>query len=550
MHEPPVSPVVCPFCLHQAAYLAGRGARCSACGTHLLVGGRFALRRVVAKHRGHDVIDGVGLLAKGHDLDTRLPVLVRIAGTERAVFEREVAVLRGLASRRDVPTVLAHHVGVPQVSVMSWPEGHSVDALLEAGYRVNEAQVAVVVRRLLAVLVELSALSPRVHHRAVHAGNVFIADGGRVHLIDLARATDTRDDGACTIASRPGYGLPEGRRRTPSAEDLYAVGALAVHLVTRTAPDELPTTSSGAPDVRAVADLGDSFGRFLDRLLAAGSRAGFASAAEALRALDVAPSRALPVMAAAVAGFLALIAAATAGAATQRWWPATQAPPAPLPPAAVQAAQHAALRIETTPSGAELWIDGIESGTAPLSTSLSAGAHRVEARLPRYRTAVQTIDLDARAHSVLLALAPAPVAKPAVKAPERERYRPRLLPLPEPAPEQLEQARERARLSGLGNELARRIAQQTALRACLPPSDGCGDASVHAVTLSVAVQGTSVRVSSADASGVDATAPMTSCVERIIEGRVVAPDDADGLLGTVRVALSPNLNAMGWGWRR
>lgn len=545
MHVPPVTPVVCPFCLHQAPLLTGRGARCEDCGTNLVVGERFVLRRVIAKHRGHDVIDGIGLLAKGLDLETREAVLVRIAGTEHAVFERELAVLRGLARRRDVPMVRAQVRGIPHAFVMSWPEGHAVDALLEAGYRVNEAQVAVVVRHLLSLLAELGALSPSVHHRALHAGNVFIADGGRVHLIDFARATDTRHDGVGAVSARPGYALPEGRRSSPAAEDLYAVGVLAVHLLTRVAPDEQATTSSGAPDFRACADVGDAFARFLDRLLASGTRAGFASASDALRALDGAPARATPVMYAAAAGFLALMAAATAGAAVQQLWhSAAPAPPAPLPPMVLQAAPQAELRIETTPSGAELWIDGVQSGTAPLSTVVTLGSHRVEARLARHRSAVQTIDLDARAHSLLLALAPAATTKPAPKHVDEQRYTPRLVPLPEPSPEQLEQARERARLAGLGNELARRIAQQAALRACRPPSDACGDATVQALTLEIQVQGDKVMVNRADQASA-----LAACVQRVIEERVRAPDGADGLLGSVRVTVAPTIQAMSWGWR-
>ncbi len=548
MHDPPVSPVVCPFCLHQSAFLSGRGARCGACGTHLVVSGRFVLRRIIAKDRGHDVVDGVGLLAKGLDLERGEPVLVRIAGTERSLFEREIAVLRGLAGRRDLPTVRAHEPGVPHVCVMSWPQGHTVDALLDAGYRVTEAQVAVVVRRLLATLAELGALSPSVHHRALHPGNVFIADGGRVQLMDFARATDTRADDDGVVAARPGYALPAGRARSPAAEDLYAVGVLAAQLLTRVPADQLPIGKSGAPDLGAITDVSSPVGRVLDRLLASGTRAGFTSAAEALRALDPVPSRVLPVLYAAAAAFFALVTAATAGAVGYLLW-RTQPTPAPLPPLVVQAAPpaevRAELRVETTPSGAELWIDGVPSGTTPLSMVLPPGGHRVEARLARYRTAVQTVELDARGHTVLLALAPAAIAKPAPRPDDDVRRMPRIMPLPAPTAEELEAARERARLYELGNELARRIAAQTALGACRPPSDACGDATVHAVTLEVAVEGAKVIV--ADIGAASGGAP---CAERVIEARVAPPEGADGLRGTVRVVLAPAVSASGWGWRR
>ncbi|MBI1946291.1 MAG: PEGA domain-containing protein [Deltaproteobacteria bacterium] len=499
---------------------------------------------MLAHGRSHDVVDGVGLLARGVDLDTGRAVLVRIAGADAAAFEREVGVLRGLSRRPEVPSVRALTDGAVRVCVMSWPDGSSIEALLEAGLRVSEGQVRLILERTLSALVAFGALSPAVRHRALHVGNVFVSEQGRIQLIDFARATDRRDDGSAIVSARPGYGMPAGRPASSAAEDLYAVGALAAHLLTRVAPDELPAAPTGTPDFRAFADVGPELARFVDRLLAAGTRAGFASALAALRALHPAPTRFGTVAVALSSATLALAVAAGAAAAAS-----LLRPPKPAPPALVvqklQAPIWPAVHIDTSPTGAELWIDGAQLGTAPFSTLLEPGRHQVEARLARHRTVTQLVQVGEREHTLVLALAPTPrpAPKPVV---EEARHVPRLWPTPrEPTPEEIEAARERARLHAAGNELVHQIGLQTALRACKAPSDSCGDVASQAVTLQLTVHGTDLLVD--DVGGMT---PTARCVERIIEERVAAPADVEGLRGTVRVQLAPAFSVNGWNWRR
>src|SRR5262249_20153811 len=51
------------------------------------------------------------------------------------------------------------------------------------------------------------------------------------------------------------------------------------------------------------------------------------------------------------------------------------------------------LAVRTTPDGADVVVDGENVGTAPVEIEISAGRHRVGARMRGYRTNTQMIDI-------------------------------------------------------------------------------------------------------------------------------------------------------------
>ena len=59
------------------------------------------------------------------------------------------------------------------------------------------------------------------------------------------------------------------------------------------------------------------------------------------------------------------------------------------------------VRIDVRPHGAQVSIDGLRSGTTPLSAELSAGSHTVEVQAPGYEPLVQVVDLGAGEEVVL-----------------------------------------------------------------------------------------------------------------------------------------------------
>ncbi|MEJ2211045.1 MAG: DUF5107 domain-containing protein, partial [Anaerolineae bacterium] len=74
--------------------------------------------------------------------------------------------------------------------------------------------------------------------------------------------------------------------------------------------------------------------------------------------------------------------------------------------------------IDVRPHGAQVSVDGLRSGTTPISVELPAGTHTVEVQAPGYESLIQTVDLGAGQEVVLdsqlapLATTPASEARP------------------------------------------------------------------------------------------------------------------------------------------
>ena len=97
---------------------------------------------------------------------------------------------------------------------------------------------------------------------------------------------------------------------------------------------------------------------------------------------------------------IGLLALSVIAVLSQRRRPATQKP---------VTASVGVIEVTTLPSGAVVWVNGKESGTAtqPLHLQLPAGTIELEARLPGYQSAGAKVDLTAAARSsVALTLAP------------------------------------------------------------------------------------------------------------------------------------------------
>ncbi len=110
-------------------------------------------------------------------------------------------------------------------------------------HRYTEAEVLALLDALSGVLEYLHGLSPPVVHRDIKPSNVIRRPDGSVALVDFGSVRDRVDDGLSrsnTAAGTFGYMAPEQLRgeATP-ASDLYALGALAVWLLTREEPATL-----------------------------------------------------------------------------------------------------------------------------------------------------------------------------------------------------------------------------------------------------------------------------------------------------------------------
>lgn len=160
-------------------------------------------------------------------------------------FNREVTLLSGL-----------HHRNLPRISdqftdpqhwymVMDYIEGVTLEEFLtqSPNRRLRIAQAGAIALILCDVLSYLHQRRPAIIFRDVKPGNIMLARGGRLYLIDFGiarryRAGQARDTGPL---GSPGYAAPEqyGRMQTSVQSDIYGLGATLQTMLTGKDPIEI-----------------------------------------------------------------------------------------------------------------------------------------------------------------------------------------------------------------------------------------------------------------------------------------------------------------------
>lgn len=232
--------------------------------------------------------------------DDRLVLLKRFSLQRAAdwkeldLFEREVQVLRQLEHAR-VPQLLA--AGIDDTGhylISSWIEGRSLAEQIAAGRRWSEDEARDLARQLLGILIWLHDRRPPIVHRDIKPSNLILSSAGELFLIDFGSVLLRADAaGGSTVAGTFGYMAPEQfSGQALPASDLYALGATLVHLLSGTAPAEMPherlqlgfeSYLRGAPGLVS----------WLRRLLAPLPEDRFASARDALSWLEHPPALAV-----------------------------------------------------------------------------------------------------------------------------------------------------------------------------------------------------------------------------------------------------------------
>ena len=272
-------PTACPIC---QAKLSGR--RCDACGAPALagpfrvvgaLGGTGARRTWLAEAR-----DGERVVLK------ELSVATAPDAQALESFAREARTLRELKHPRLPAYVDAfREEDGPRARLYlayRYLGGVSLQKEMEER-RYTEDEVLDLVEEVLEILRHLHGLQPPLVHRDLKPSNLVRRGDGTIALIDFGVARDLdRTVQSGTLVGTVGYMPPEQLAgQVDLTCDLYALGATALHLLTRVPPWEfmdgpelrLPKLST-APIARAL----------LERMLAPRRARRFASAREALAA--------------------------------------------------------------------------------------------------------------------------------------------------------------------------------------------------------------------------------------------------------------------------
>ena len=167
---------------------------------------------------------------------------------KQELFEREARILREL-EHPGVPTYydeLVWGIGKHQAFyiVEEFIDGQTLASEFESR-RYSEEEVLDVIEELSQILEYLHTRAPAVIHRDLKPDNIMRRSSGELVIVDFGVVGDGVHDSSAgaTVAGTFGYMAPEQLRGVSTrASDLYALGALALEMLTRTPPHEMVTT--------------------------------------------------------------------------------------------------------------------------------------------------------------------------------------------------------------------------------------------------------------------------------------------------------------------
>jgi serine/threonine protein kinase len=173
---------------------------------------------------------------------------------ELKLFEREAQVLQALNHPR-IPRYRDYFsldketgAGIPWFGlVQDYIPGFSLQELLEQGKRFPEKQVRGIATEILKILIYLHELSPPVLHRDIKPSNLILGEDKQIYLVDFGavQAQAAVTGVTFTVVGTSGYApLEQFWGRAVASSDLYALGATLIHLLTGTAPADLPQKDS------------------------------------------------------------------------------------------------------------------------------------------------------------------------------------------------------------------------------------------------------------------------------------------------------------------
>ncbi|MEP0802547.1 serine/threonine protein kinase [Funiculus sociatus] len=254
--------------------------------------GRYKLKQKLGQNAGRQT-----WLATDIETEEKELVVVKLLAfggevqwEDLKLFEREAQVLKQL-----------NHSQIPQYRdyfcmderslwfaiVQEYIPGDSLKELLNSGKKYTETEVRKIASDVLKVLIYLHELSPTVLHRDIKPSNLIWGKDGKIYLVDFGAVQDkaAKEGATFTVVGTYGYAPMEqfGGRAVPGS-DLYSLGATLIHLLTGTAPADLPSRNLRIQFEQQVSISSPTIS-WIQKLTEPAPEERFSSAKSALKAL-------------------------------------------------------------------------------------------------------------------------------------------------------------------------------------------------------------------------------------------------------------------------
>ncbi len=273
-----------PDCLRPDHVGNGEASRCQACGTTLVLQGRYRVMRVLSNQTGFGVVYEA--------YERNLPKILKVLRRDRARVPKVLDLFKQEA------LVLSHlrHPGVPYVSedgyfTLTPPDSteplhcivmEKIDGLNLKQWMQQQGNHPVHEEQAIGWLQQLAGILQQVHqnnyfHRDIKPDNIMIRTSGQLTLVDFGAAREMtqtylaqmHQGSGVTAISSAGYTPPEQEQgQAVPQSDFYALGRTLIYLLTAKSPTDTALYDpfqnrfewrSQAPQVSpALADLIDA----------------------------------------------------------------------------------------------------------------------------------------------------------------------------------------------------------------------------------------------------------------------------------------------------